>query len=336
MSRPRIFVVQPIPEETITYMEAFADVEVYPYTDRQCSVDALTAAARRNDYLFTMHETFIPRRVIESNPHLRGVVAWAWGAADKEYEAFIDVAACEEFDVDLMFFPEDAFEVARATNAKATADLTLAMLMCLAFRVPEADAYTKAGRFRQEMTMDLMGVGLTNRSVGLIGLGVVARELVPRLRAFDLEVRYTKRTRLDADDETKLGVTWVEHLDDLVAEVDYVCMMANYHPDALKLMGASQFALMKPTAYFINSGRCRLVDEHALIEALQTRSIAGAGLDVFWNEPPVTHDPFVPIPLRQLSNVVLQPHNGGATWESRVAETMAVAEAIVHHIKTNA
>ncbi|MDQ1426485.1 MAG: glyoxylate reductase [Acidimicrobiaceae bacterium] len=270
MSRPRIFVVQPIPAEVVAFMGEHADVEVYPYTDRQLSVDALAAAARRNDYLFTMHETFVPRQVIEANRDLRGVVAWSWGG-DDEYEEFIDVAACEEFGVRLLFHPEATHQIAREANAKATADLTLAMLMCLAFRVPEA--------------------------------------------------------------ERALGVTWVEKLDDLVADVDFVCMMANYHPAASKLMGATQFASMKPSAYFINSARGRLVDEQALIDALQRESIAGAGLDVYWNEPPVSRDPFVPLALRRMPNVVLQPHNGGATWVSRLPETMAVAEAIVNDIK---
>jgi glyoxylate reductase len=94
-------------------------------------------------------------------------------------------------------------------------------------------------------------------------------------------------------------------------------------------MGEREFKLMKPTAYFVNTGRGRLVDEPAMIRALQDGTIAGAGLDVFWNEPPVVHDPFVPKELRKLDNVVLAPHNGGATWESRGRQTTYMAEVIV-------
>ena len=97
------------------------------------------------------------------------------------------------------------------------------------------------------------------------------------------------------------------------------------------MMGAREFALMKPTGYFINVGRGRLVDEDAMIEALQ-RSIAGAGLEVFWNEPPVVHDAFIPEALRKMDNVVLTPHNGGATWDSRGRQTLAIANAIVDDI----
>ena len=95
------------------------------------------------------------------------------------------------------------------------------------------------------------------------------------------------------------------------------------------------FALMKSNAVFINTARGRLVDEPALIRALQDGTIAGAGLDVYWDEPPVTHDPHVPVALRKLDNVVLAPHNGGATWDSRGAQTSAIARSIVTAIKAS-
>ncbi|MDQ1426486.1 MAG: glyoxylate reductase [Acidimicrobiaceae bacterium] len=327
MSKARVFVVQPIPEVALDIMRAVAAVEVYPYADRQVTVDELSEAVRRSDYVFTMHETLIPRRVFEANPDLKGI-----GCGGHDYADMIDVAACSEHGVELLFHdPADA-EVARIGNAKATADLTVALLMCLAYRVIEADRHTKAGNFRQEMSLDLMGVGCTGQSVGIIGMGYVARALALRLNALEMDVRYTKRRRLSPQEEAELGITWVEKLDDLVADVDFVAMMANYHPDAVKLMGEKQFSLMKPTAYFVNTGRGRLVDEAALIRALEDGTIAGAGLDVFWNEPPVVHDPDVPIALRHLPNVVVAPHNGGATWDSRGWQASLVAQSIVDHI----
>jgi phosphoglycerate dehydrogenase-like enzyme len=99
-------------------------------------------------------------------------------------------------------------------------------------------------------------------------------------------------------------------------------------------MGAREFALMKPSAYFVNVGRGRLVDEDAMIEALEDGTIAGAGLDVFWNEPPTVHNAFIPERLRKLDNVVLAPHNGGATYDSRGRQTLAIAGAIVDDILT--
>jgi lactate dehydrogenase-like 2-hydroxyacid dehydrogenase len=328
---PRIFVVQPIPEAALDIMRAVAEVELYPYTDRQITVGELAEAAMRSDYLYTMHETIITREVLQANPKLKGI-----GLGGSEYREMIDVAACEQAGIPLIFHSGEGHDIARASNAKATADLTVAMVLNLAYRVVEADSYTRAGGFRQEMTMDLMGVGCPGRTTGIIGMGRVAKEMVPRLKAFEMEILYTKRSRLSADEEVDLGVRWVDSLHQLLPQCDYVCMMANYSPSAHMLMGQAEFELMKPTAYFVNTARGRLVDEPAMIRALQDGTIAGAGLDVYWNEPPVVHDPFVPEELRKLDNVVLAPHNGGATWESRGAQTSGLANAIAAAIETAA
>jgi glyoxylate reductase len=324
----RIFVVQPIPEPALELMREVAEVEVYPYTDRMVTTDELTTVAHRCDYIFAMHETMIPAEVFAGELRLKGIVVGGRDAAD-----MIDVAACETAGVSLIPTPP-AGGAARKGNAKATADLTLALLLCLAYRVAEADVYTKAGGFRQEMTMDLMGLGCTDKVAGIVGMGRVAMELVPRLKAVDMKVIYTKRNRLSADEEAELGVEWAPDLASLLASSDYVTMLANYNESAHKLMGAEQFAMMKPTAYFINPGRGRLVDEPAMIQALQDGVIAGAGLDVYWDEPPVTHDPAVPLALRKMDNVVLAPHNGGATWDSRTRQTVGMAEALVKHIQS--
>jgi glyoxylate reductase len=308
-------------------MRTVAEVEVYPYSDRMVTVDELTTVAHRCDYIFAMHETMIPAEVFAGEIRLRGIVVGGRDASD-----MIDVAVGEAAGVTLISTPPAGGE-ARKGNAKATADLTLALLLCLAYRVVEADTYTRQHRVWQEMTMDLMGVGATNKVAGIVGMGRVAMELVPRLKALDMQVIYTKRTRLAPDEEAVLGIEWAPELPTLLGRSDYVIMLANYNASAHKLMGADDFALMKPTAYFINPGRGRLVDEPAMIEALQTGVIAGAGLDVYWNEPPVTHDASVPLALRKLDNVVLTPHNGGATWDSRTRQTVGMAEALVEHIR---
>jgi glyoxylate reductase len=323
---PRVFVVQPIPEPALELMREVAEVEVYPYTDRMVSTDELAAAARRSDYIFTMHETMIPREVVEANPQLKGI---AVGGDDYPY--MIDVAACQEAGIPILLPSQEEFDTARADIAKATADLTVAMVLCLAYRVVEADNYTRAGGFRQEMTMDLMCVGCAGKTVGIIGMGWVARYAVPRFRSFEMDVLYTKRTRLSSAEEAELGVRWAD-LDPLLEQSDFVCMLADYNPSAHLLMGEREFKMMRPSAYFVNTGRGRTVDEGALIAALREGTIAGAGLDVFWNEPPVSHDPFVPREFRKLDNVVLAPHNGAATWESRTGQTVMAARTIVASI----
>jgi glyoxylate reductase len=322
--RPRVFVAQPIPEVALDRMREVADVEVYPWSHREISIAELESAARRSDYIFCMHQTPITASMIAANPDLKGYGVFA------RREDTQDIAACEAAGVPLLA-AEDSDEITDG-NRRATADLMVALLLCLAYRVVEADRYSRATGWFQEMTMDLMGIGCAGKTVSLIGLGRVGQFAAPRLRALEMEVLYTKRSRLDSGREDELGVTWVDSRDELIARGDFVSMLASYEPVNLKMMGAREFALMKPTAYFINVGRGRLVDEEAMIDALQRKVIAGAGLDVFWNEPPVLNDAWIPEALRRMDNVVLTPHNGGATWDSRGRQTLAIAAAIVGDI----
>jgi glyoxylate reductase len=323
---PRVFVVQPIPEVALDILRQAAEVEVYPYQDRQITPDELASAARRSDYIFAMHETTITRDVILANPGLKGI------GIGGRYAETVDLAACDEMGVPLLVSHRPHRSTPNLVS-KTTADLTVAMLLGLAYRLVEADDYTRAGGFRQEQTMALMGIGCPGKTVGLIGLGKVARFMVPRLQAFEMRVLYTKRTRLCATDELGLRIEWMDGKDDILQNCDFVCLEVDYNASTHLLIGERELSLMKPTAYLVNTGRGRLVDETALIKALQDGTIAGAALDVFWNEPPVSHDPFVPLALRKLDNVILAPHNGGATWDSRGAQTSAIARNIVAHIR---
>ncbi|MGH9103175.1 MAG: NAD(P)-dependent oxidoreductase, partial [Acidimicrobiales bacterium] len=274
---PKVFVVQPVPEVAIDRLREVAEVEVFPYSHRDASIAELESAARRSDYIFCMHGTPITASVVAGSPRVKAIAVT--GHSD------VDVAACEAAGVRLLMVPSS--EEVTNGNRRATADLMVALVLCLAYRVVEADRYSRARGWFQEMTMDLMGVGCEDKTVSLIGLGRVGRFAAPRLRAFGLEVLYTKRSRLPKEEEEELGVEWVGDRDELIRRGDFVSMLANFEEANLKLMGAREIGLMKPGAYFVNVGRGRLVDEEALITALQTGRIAGAGLDVFWSEPPM-------------------------------------------------
>ena len=323
--RPRVFIAHPIPDGAINRLREFAEVEVFDGHYRDITVDELETAARRSDYIFCMHHTPITASIVNANPNLRG-----FGVSVAESDNH-DVEACQRAGIKLLVAKDPGGGIT-AGNRRATADLMVALLLCLAYRVVEADRYSRATGYFQEMTTDLMGQGCEGKAVSLIGLGLVGQFAAPRLASFGMDVLYTKRNRLSEKEERDLGVTWVASMDELISRGDYVSMLANYEPSNLKMMGAREFALMKPTAYFINVGRGRLVDEEAMIDALQRGVIAGAGLEVFWNEPPIAHDAYIPEALRKMDNVILQPHNGGATWTSRGRQTMAIAEAIIEDI----
>lgn len=320
----KVFVAHPIPDVALDRLREVAEVEVFGGHHRDITVAELESAARRSDYIFCMHQTPVTASMVAANPRLKG-----YGVTEARDDLHA-VAACEAAGVRLLE-AKNTEEIING-NRRATADLMVALILCLAYRVVEADRYSRATGYFQEMTMDLMGLGCTGKTASLIGLGRVGRFAVPVLRALEMQVLYTKRNRLTKEDEDELGVEWVESRDDLIARGDFVSMLANYEQSNLKLMGEREFALMKPTAYFINVGRGRLVDEDAMIKALRQGTIAGAGLDVFWHESPVVHDAYIPEALRKMDNVVLVPHNGGATWDSRGRQTLAIANAIVDDI----
>jgi glyoxylate reductase len=323
--KPRVFVVQPIPEVALNIMREVAEVTVYPYMDRQIETDVLIANAKRSDYLFVMHETTVPAEVINANPDLKGIGAMGG------LTALIDFDAARARKLPIV--AADRSKVRGGGTYKATADLTMAMILDLAYRVLEADRYTRAGGFKQEQNMALMGIGCMERTIGLIGLGQVGEHVAKRARAFDMDIIYTKRTRFPEEREREMGLEWAADKDDVLRRSDFVCILCDYNPSTHNLIGARELALMKPTAYLINTARAWIVEQEALIKALQDGTIAGAGLDVYWDEPPATHDPHAPEVLYRMDNVVLTPHNGGGIWINRNSTTGSIAEGIVALIK---
>src|ERR1700722_17275323 len=267
--KPKVFVVQPIPEVALDVLRQAADVSVYPYMDRQISVDELVGGAKRSDWLFVLHETHVTAEVINANPDLQGIGPTA-------ATPHIDVAAANARKLPIVLGDSTI------TVSRATADLTMAMLLGLAYRLVEADHYTRCGKFRQEQTMALMGIGCPGKTVGLIGLGRVAQYLPPRMRAFSMHLIYTKQNRRPAEREQELGVEWVPDLDDLLKRSDFVCIECRYAPSTHKLIGRRELDLMKPQAYLINTGRGRIIDQPELILALQEKRIAGARPGGHW------------------------------------------------------
>jgi glyoxylate reductase len=322
--KPKVFVVQPIPEVALDVLREAAEVSVYPHMDRQISTDELVANAKRCDWLFVVHETRVTAEVINANPRLQGIGCMA--AA----HLFIDMEAANARKLPIILEDKDP----RTSVIPTTGDLTMAMLLALAYRTVDADRYTRCGKFRQEQTLAMMGIGCPGKTVGLIGMGKLALHIVPRIRAFDMHVLYTKRNRLPTKQEQDLGVVWTPELDDLLKRSDFVCIACRYGPSTHKLIGKRELDLMKSTAYLINTGRGRIVDEPEMIRALREKRIAGAGLDVFWNEPywsepSIEGDPWIPEELCGLDNVVLAPHNGGATWDVRGRKASVVAQGMV-------
>lgn len=308
--RSKVFVVQPIMNIGRRALEEFADVEVHD-SERMIPREALLDGVRDADYLWMLGDTPIDEEVMDAAPRLKGIATMAL------FPNVVDVEAATRRGLPVTVVPH--------VITKTTCDLTCALVIGLAWRIVEADRFVRDGRFHQEQSTTFLTHELSGKLVGMIGLGEIGAEIVTRLRAFEMDVIYTKRTRLPAERERELGVIWEPERDDLLRRADFVVLMATYNQSTHKLIGAREFDLMKPTAFVVNTARGRIVDEPALIEALRNEKIAGAGLDVYWQEPPVG-EPAPSPELFAFPNVILTPHIGSATVEARERMSLAVVD----------
>jgi lactate dehydrogenase-like 2-hydroxyacid dehydrogenase len=193
-----------------------------------------------------------------------------------------------------------------------TADLTWSLLMSAARRISEADAYVRRGDWKIAFGVQyFLGQDIHHATLGIIGMGRIGQAVARRARGFDMRVLYHNRSRLDGATEKALGAAWVGR-DALLAQSDFVVVMAPYSSATHHLIGAAEIAKMKPTAILVNSARGGVVDDAALAAALKANRIAGAGLDVFEGEPKLNAD------YLALPNVVLTPHIGSASRATRV------------------
>ena len=206
----------------------------------------------------------------------------------------------------------------------ATADLTFALLLAAARRLPEAEALVREGGWTGWSPTQLLGADLGGRTLGLIGFGRIAQAVARRARGFDLHVTYHSRTRASAELENYLDATW-KPMNELLSESDFVSLHCPLTPETRGLIGAAELARMKRDAFLINTARGACVDEDALAAALEAGHLGGAALDVYSDEP------CVPARLLRAPRTLLLPHVGSATRgaRARMAELCARGVAAV-------
>jgi gluconate 2-dehydrogenase len=205
----------------------------------------------------------------------------------------------------------------------SVADLIVTLMLSAARRVPELDRSVREGRWSKGMDQELFGIDVHHKTVGILGMGRIGEAVAKRLRfGFDMQVLYHNRRR-NPDAEAQYEAKYVT-MDELFSESDYVVVMTPLTPATEKLVGAREFGLMKQTGIFINVSRGQVIDEAALIAALQNKSIRAAGLDVFEREPVDPDNP-----LLQMDNTVVLPHIGSATQETRQDMAMLAVRNLV-------
>ncbi len=307
--RPRIYITQPVAASAIERLRKVAEVEVNPDTLHKVTKAELLEKIPELDVLFCLLHDKIDRDVIAAGARLRMIASMKITPSDIDVEA----ATARRLPV----------TVIAPIVTEATADIHFALLLAVARRVVEGDQLVRAGIFPGAQSAHLLGAWVHGRTIGLIGGGGrIGRAVAKRAQGFTMRTLYWTPRRKPESEEREAGLIYVPY-DQLLAESDFVSVHAPLNAETRHLVGERELRLMKPTAFLVNSARGPVVDEKALVRALVERRIAGAGLDVYENEPQVEPE------LLTMKNVVLTPHLGSAVTELRESMANVVVDNIV-------
>ncbi|MCL4501304.1 MAG: D-glycerate dehydrogenase [Deltaproteobacteria bacterium] len=307
----KVLVTARMPEEVLAQIRREHEVESYtedPPIDRQ---SLLRLLPDREGLLCTITDA-IDEELLDRGPNLRVIANYGVGFEH------IDVAAATRRGIPVTNTP--------GVLTDATADLAFALVLATARRLVEGDKRVRDGKFTYWSPLLFLGVEVSGKTLGIIGLGRIGRAMAQRARGFGMRVLYFSRTPLPPDEEQELSASFAP-LENLLAEADFVSLHVPLTPETRHLIGRRELALMKPTARLINTARGPVVDEGALVEALRQGRLGGAGLDVYEQEPQLTPG------LTDLDNVVLLPHMGSATIETRTKMGLMAAANLLAGLK---
>jgi gluconate 2-dehydrogenase len=300
----KIVVYKPLPEETIEYLRSHAEVTIVDPKQPGALIEALKDADGAIGTGVKMNA-----ETLEGATRLKVLSTVSVG-----FDAF-DVDYLNRRGILLTNTPDVLTE--------STADTAFSLVLLTARRLAELAAYVKAGKWTKKIGEDLFGVDVHHKTLGIVGLGRIGTSVARRASlGFEMNVLYVDQG-INERAENEYGAKKVE-LDELLRTSDFVLLQAPLTPGTRNLISTAQLKAMKRSAFLINASRGPIVDEPALIEALKAGTIAGAGLDVYVEEPLSVESP-----LLKLDNVVTLPHIGSATHETRQAMNKNAAENLV-------
>lgn len=305
--KQQVVVYKEIPEVLMARLRDEFDVTFFDGVDAGNQAAFYDAVKRADGVLGA--SVVLPNEVLDQAPNLKIASTISVGV--------------DQFDLD--YFRRRGLMLAHTPGVlnEATADLIFSLILSSARRVVELADYVRDGKWTGSVGDDLYGVNVYGKTLGMLGMGRIGSAVARRAHhGFGMQVLYHNR-RPDPDAEKALSARYVSK-DELLAQADFVCVMLPLSKETERTMGAREFALMKPSAIFINASRGKVVDEAALIHALQQKTIYAAGLDVFEQEP-VSVDS----PLLKMSNVVALPHVGSATHETRFAMAELAVNSLI-------
>lgn len=300
--RPTVMITRRLPEAVEDELARLFDARLNS-EDRPMSAGELADAVRTADALLPTVTDKITAEVLGAEPRRTRIVA-NFGVGYNN----IDVEAARAHGIAVTNTPD--------VLTDCTADLAMTLLLSTARRAGEGERHLREGAWTGWRPTHMMGTKVTGKTLGIIGLGRIGRAVARRAHhGFGMKILYYNRTPVPHEQIADLDAE-LRSLEDLLAESDFVSLHCPSTPETRHLINAETVKLMKPGAFLINSARGDVVDEAALVEALESGTIAGAGLDVYEGEPEVRSG------LLERQNVVLLPHLGSATTETRVAMGM--------------
>lgn len=311
MQKKKVFVTRKIPEKGLQLLRKHFTVKVYP-KDQVIPQNVLLREVKQCDALLSLLTDKIDEEILNANPKLKVVSNYAVGYDN------IDTKAASAKGIPVCNTP--------GVLEEAVAEHTFALILALSKRIVEADQFTRAGKYKRWEPMLLLGTELKGKTLGIIGLGRIGAGVAERARkGMGVNVLYHD-IRRNKEFEEKYQAKFVSQ-NALLKKSDFVSLHVPLLSSTRHLIGAKELAMMKKTAYLINTSRGLVVDEKALVKALQKKQIAGAGLDVYEHEPKLT------LGLTKLRNAVLTPHTASATIEARTAMSELAAQNIVDVLK---
>jgi glyoxylate reductase len=291
----KVLITHHMPEDVVQRIAGLHEVSGH-FEHRPMAPERLLDEVKDKNGVLCIISDVIDEAVLKAAPHLKIVANFGVGYNN------IDVAAAARRGILVTNTPD--------VLTDATADLALALILAVGRRLVEGDRMVRRQQFRYWAPFHFLGREISGKTLGIVGLGRIGRAVARRAAGFKMQVVYHNRRRLPMEEEKALGLTYLP-FDQVLACADYLSLHVPLTAETHHLIGASQLARMKPGAFLINTSRGPVVDEQALSTALQNGRLAGAGLDVYENEPEVAQD------LLQLDQVVLLPHVGSATRETR-------------------
>ena len=301
--KPKVYITRRLPDAVETRMRELFDAELN-ITDVPRTQPELVAAMRAADVLVPTVTDKINAALIEqAGPQMKLIASFSNGTDH------IDIDAAAKKGITVTNTPNVLTE--------DTADMTMALILAVPRRLVQGARVLmdKPGEWEGWSPTWMLGRRIWGKRIGIIGMGRIGTAVARRAKAFGLSIHYHNRKRVSPATEDELEATYWDSLDQMLARVDIVSVNCPSTPATFHLLSARRLALLQPTSYVVNTARGDIIDEDALVQALRAGKIAGAGLDVFENEPAV--NPKL-VKLANEGKVVLLPHTGSATIEGRI------------------